>query len=152
MHTLPRDPQEGCVPPICVPPGTSDRENGGMGRVRLVRGHGVQLVRWRAVENGWVADVRRGRRVAEDADGWAVLIGGRVQRFERPEWSEFVGELAPPGGRPARIASRTVPTPPEASPPSPAHPRSTALRDIPSTRPVMEPGPPRSADDHSEMP
>lgn len=121
-----------------------------MGRVRLVRGHGVQLVRWRAVENGWVADVRRGRRVAEDADGWAVLIGGRVERFERPEWSEFVGELAPPGDRPARIARRTVPAPPPA--PSPAHPRSTALRDIPSTRPVMEPGPSTHADDHSEMP
>ena len=77
-----------------------------MGRVRLVRGHGVQLVRWRAVENGWVAEVRRGRRLAEDADGWLVLIAGSRQRFERSEWSEFVGELTPPDGRPARIASR----------------------------------------------
>jgi hypothetical protein len=129
-----------------------ERENGGMGRVRLVRGHGVQLVRWRAVENGWVADVRRGRRIAEDADGWTVLIGGRNRRFERSEWSEFVGELAPPGGRPDRIEGRTAPPASESRPASTsAHPRSAALRDVPSTRPVMEPGPP-PADDHRETP
>ena len=125
--------------------------------MRLVRGHGVQLVRWRAVENGWVADVRRGRRIAEDADGWIVLIGGANRRFERSEWSEFVGELAPPGDRPAKVTRREVPGPlpmstEGGSGSTPAHPRTTTLREVPSTRPMMEPGPPEARGDHPETP
>lgn len=115
-----------------------------MGRVRLVRGHGVQLVRWRAVEGGWVADVRRGRRVSEDADGWTVLIGGRNRRFERTDWTEFIGELEPPGGIPpgTRPVRRTVPDGSEQeSPSAPQLPRSASLREVPSTRPIMEPAP-----------
>jgi hypothetical protein len=117
-----------------------------MGRVRLVRGHGVQLVRWRAVEGGWVADVRRGRRIAEDADGWTVLIGGRNQRFERTDWTEFIGELEPPGGlRPGtRSVRRTVEDTAgsEADHPiAPLYPRSEILRPVPSTRPIIEPAP-----------
>ncbi|MBM7502679.1 hypothetical protein ACFPER_04305 [Agromyces aurantiacus] len=119
-----------------------------MGRVRLVRGHGVQLVRWRAVEHGWAADVRRGRRLAEDAGGWTVLIGGREQRFERSEWTEFIGELTPPGGSPgSRQVRRVVPPSPtrparETGPaPASAYPRSETLRDVPTTRPIMEPAP-----------
>lgn len=116
-----------------------------MGRVRLVRGHGVQLVRWRAVENGWVADVRRGRRIAEDADGWTVQIGGRNRRFDRSEWTEFIGELEPPGGlKPgSRPVRRAVAEPDDAASeaPSSQYPRSTTLREVPSTRPIMEPEP-----------
>jgi hypothetical protein len=137
--------------------GAGDRENGPMGRVRLVRGHGVQLVRWRAVEHGWVADVRRGRRVAEDADGWTVLIGGRNQRFERSEWTEFIGELQPPSrARPAARGVRPDPGAPADGAGAQAdarassesrpgergqvsHPRSTTLREVPTTRPIMEP-------------
>jgi hypothetical protein len=115
-----------------------------MGRVRLVRGHGVQLVRWRAVEGGWVADVRRGRRVSEDADGWTVLIGGRNQRFERTDWTEFIGELEPPGGlRPGtQPVRRTVDDTVDAQtdrPVPPLYPRSEILRPVPSTRPIIEP-------------
>lgn len=122
-----------------------------MGRVRLVRGHGVQLVRWRAVEGGWVADVRRGRRLSEDADGWTVLIGGRNQRFERTDWTEFIGELEPPAG----LQPRTQPVrrtgddtaDPEADPAvAPRYPRSEVLRPVPSTRPIIEPTP-ATADD-----
>ena len=127
-----------------------------MGRVRLVRGHGVQLVRWRAVEGGWVADVRRGRRVSEDADGWTVLIGGRNQRFERTDWTEFIGELEPPGGlRPGtqsvRRAVEDTPDDDADQVVSPLYPRSTVLRPVPSTRPIIEPAPAtpeRAGDDH----
>jgi hypothetical protein len=117
-----------------------------MGRVRLVRGHGVQLVRWRAVEGGWVADVRRGRRIAEDADGWTVLIGGRNQRFDRADWTEFIGELEPPGGlRPGTQSVRRTIDDAEIAEPdpviSPLFPRSEILRPVPSTRPIIEPAP-----------
>ena len=122
-----------------------------MGRVRLVRGHGVQLVRWRAVDGGWAADVRRGRRIAEDAEGWTVLIGGRNQRFERSDWTEFIGELEPPEGH-KRGAASVEPAEPEPDgadadqvPPT-LYPRSTILRPVPSTRPVIEPSPSKADD------
>ena len=118
-----------------------------MGRVRLVRGHGVQLVRWRAVEHGWAAEVRRGRRLVEDERGWTVLIGGREQRFDRSEWSEFIGELRPPGDS-ARLrevrrvaAEAAVPAAPDGAGPGPMHARSETLRELPSTRPIMEDAP-----------
>ncbi|MFE5670566.1 hypothetical protein ACFQ58_03055 [Agromyces sp. NPDC056523] len=127
-----------------------------MGRVRLVRGHGVQLVRWRPVEHGWMADVRRGRRLAEDADGWTVLIAGRTQRFERAEWTEFIGQLVPPGAARRTPLLETEPdrgqadveheTYSEADGSAPdengsMYARSSTLYDIPSTRPIMEPAP-----------
>ncbi|GGI46564.1 hypothetical protein BCL57_001172 [Agromyces flavus] len=122
-----------------------------MGRVRLVRGHGVQLVRWRPAEHGWVADVRRGRRLAEDADGWTVLIAGRTQRFERSEWTEFIGELVPPGAARRTPLPETEPAPGDGDvnpdvtlqgtddDGTSIYARSSPLIEIPSTRPIFEP-------------
>jgi len=129
-----------------------------MGRVRLVRGHGVKLVRWRPAEQGWVADVRRGRRLAEDADGWTVLIGGRTERFERTEWTEFIGELVPPGASTRtplvedehgeHLAEEVHDVDGDSAAEvegGSLYARSSTLIDIPSTRPILEP-PSRSPD------
>ena len=126
-----------------------------MGRVRLVRGHNVQLVRWRPVEQGWVADVRRGRRLAEDANGWTVLVAGRTQRFSRAEWTEFVGKPVPPGAPKRTPLVETEHghdggVDPDAERghadeilTGSLYARSATLIDIPSTRAVIEPSPDR---------
>lgn len=128
-----------------------------MGRVRLVRGHNVQLVRWRPVDQGWVADVRRGRRLAEDANGWTVLVAGRTQQFSRSEWTEFIGKLVPPGapkrtplvehehdrGHGGAVDPDAEPAHADELVAGSLYARSASLVDIPSTRAVIEPPPSR---------